>query len=175
MKRGKRAAQGHITAGGFTLIEVMIVVAIIAILIAVALPPFVDWRNNLGYRQTARGMTAMLREAKSRAITRNRQQMVVFKPNSSSYSLLQGDRAYNTQETGWTSEQTQTIPANSTIRSGGGTSLANVSMQFNPNGTVRLFDRKGAPSDGTITVNEGTAVLYEISMTQSGMLTTKKK
>ncbi|WP_306533013.1 GspH/FimT family pseudopilin [Geobacter sp.] len=173
-RAGKQWGGGE--ARGFTIIEVMIAVAIMAILVAVALPPFVDWRNTLGYRQTARGMTAMLREARSLTITRNQQHMVVFKPNSSSYTLLRGNQAYNTQETGWTQVQTQKSPANTAIRSGsGGTSMANVSVQFNPNGTVRLLDRKGAPSDGTATINEGTAMQYQITVTPSGMITTKKK
>lgn len=175
MKRAEKEWGGW-EVKGFTIIEVMIAVAVMAILVAVALPPFVNWRNTLGYRQSARGMTAMLREARSLAITRNRQQMVVFKPNSSSYTLLQGNRAYNTQETGWTRMQTQKISRNSSIRGGSsGTSLANVSVQFNPNGTARLCDRKGAPSDGTATINTGTAVQYQITVTPSGMITTKKK
>ncbi|CAG0941385.1 hypothetical protein ANRL1_00525 [Anaerolineae bacterium] len=171
MDGGKRLTLRRSQAGGFTLIEVMVVVAIMGILIAVALPPFVNWRNNLGYRQTARGMTAMLREAKSLAITRNVQQRVVFKPNSSSYTLLRGDRAYNTQASGWMPVQAQKSPANTAIRSGiDGTSRANVSVQFNPNGTAII-----SPSDGTVTLNEGTAVQYQITVTSSGMITTKKK
>lgn len=158
-------------AGGFTLIEVMVVMAVVGILIAIALPPFVNWRNTLGNRQTARGMTAMLREARSLAVTRNRQHLVVFKPNSSSYTLLRGDRAYNTQATGWTPAQVHKIPVSTAIRSGSdGTSRGNVSVQFNPNGTARV-----APSDGTVTVNEGMAVQYKISVNPSGMITTKKK
>jgi len=178
MDRGRETtAREHVTtAEGFTLIEVMVVVAIMGILIAVALPPFVNWRNSLGYRQTARGMTATLREAKSLAITRNVQQMVVFKPNSSSYRLLEGNRAYNTQESGWTPVLKQEIPATLTMGGGqDGTSQANVSVQFNPNGTSRFFDRKGYRSYSTVTVNAGTAAQYQITMRSSGWMTVKKK
>lgn len=162
--------------GGFTLLEVVIVVAVMGILVAVALPPFVNWRNTLGYRQTARGMTAMLREARSRAVTRNVQQMVVFKPNSSSYTMLQGSRAYNTPAPGWTPLEIQKPSRNVAIRSGNGAPpQANVSVQFNPNGTVRLADRNGGQSDGTITVSDGTAEQFQLTITPSGMITVKKK
>ncbi len=175
MKREKNQECAN-KEGGFTLIEVMVVVAVMAILIAVALPPFVNWRNSLGYRQTARGMTAILREARSRAITRNLQQMVVFKPNSSSYSLLSSsDRAYNTQENGWALDQTQQIPATVTIGGNDGTSRANVSVQFNPNGTLRFFDRKGYKNYSSVTVNTEGGVQYQITMRSSGWMTVKKK
>lgn len=158
-------------AGGFTLIEVMVVVAIVGIIVAIALPPFVNWRNSLGYRQAARGMTAMLREARSLAVTRNRQHLVVFKPNSSSYTLLRGNRAYNTQAAGWTREEVRKIGASTVIRTGsGGTSRENLSVRFNPDGTATV-----TPGDGAVTVNEGTAVQYQLSVTPSGLISTKKK
>lgn len=173
MNRGKGPERSK--AGGFTLIEMMVAVAIVAILVAIALPPFVNWRNNLGYRQTARGIMAVLREAKSRAITRNRQHMVVFKPNSSSYRLLEGNRAYNTPEDGWSPVQDQDIPATVTIGGNDGTSRANVSVQFNPNGTSRFFDRKGYSSYSSVTVNTKEAAQYRVTMRSSGWMTMKKK
>lgn len=163
------------TTGGFTLIEVMVVVAVVGIIVAIALPPFVNWRNSLGYRQTARGMTAVLREAKSRAITRNVQQMVVFKPNSSSYRLLEGNRAYNSQESGWTPVLKQEIPATVAIGGNDGASRANVSVQFNPNGTSRFLDRKGYGSYSSVTVHTEQAVQYQITMRSSGWMTVKRK
>jgi len=170
MDRGCVTAREHVTAEeGFTLIEVMVVVAIMGILIAVALPPFVNWRNSLGYRQTARGMTAMLREAKSLAITRNVQQRVVFKPNISIYNPAAGDRASNTQATGWTPLQTQKTPATVAIGGNDGTSRANVSVQFNPNGTLRFSGYS------SVTVNTEGGVQYQITMRSSGWMTVKKK
>lgn len=163
--------EGRPTAGGFTLIEVMVAVAIVGIIVAIALPPFVNWRNSLGYRQTARGMTAMLREARSLAVTRNRQHLVVFKPNSSSYTLLRGNRAHNTQAAGWTREEVRKIGANAAIRTGsGGTSRDNLSVRFNPDGTATV-----TPGDGAVTVNEGTAVQYRLSVTPSGLISTKRQ
>ena len=64
----KRAA-----SQGFTLVELMIVVAIIAILTILAIPNFVEWMQNSKTRTTADSIQNGLRYAQSQAITLNRQ------------------------------------------------------------------------------------------------------
>ncbi len=162
---------------GFSLIEVVVVVAIIGILLAIALPPFVSWRKTLSYRQTARGIQSMLNEAKSLAITRNLQHMVVVEPGGSSYKLMPGNRAYNTAATGWGAAlQAVTSPPSVTIRSkSDGTSSDNVYIQFNPNGTVRLSAPDGTASDGNVTVNDGSSVMFCITVSASGRIRMEKR
>jgi len=170
--------RGRCTDGGFTLVEILIVLAITLILMGIALPPYLSWRNNLSYRQAARGMTSMLREARTLAITRNRQHMVVFKPNSSSYKLIPGSQAYNTPSTGWnaTPLQDQNSPSNTTFRSmSTGTSTGNVYVQFNPNGTAKLAAPNGTASNGSITVNEGSSRKFVITVTTAGRIKMVKR
>jgi prepilin-type N-terminal cleavage/methylation domain-containing protein len=163
--------------GGFSLIELMVVVAITGILLAMTLPPFVSWRKTLSYRQTAHGIQAMLKEAKSLTITRNLQHMVFIEPGSSRYTLIPGNRAYNTAATGWgTALQTVTCPSGVTIRSkSDGTSSDNVYIQFNPNGTVRLKAPNGTGSDGNVTVNDGSSVIFCITVSESGRIRMEKR
>lgn len=169
--------QREFDRSGFSLIELVVVVAIIGILLAVALPPFVSWRKTLSYRQTARGIQAMLKDAKSLSITRNLQHMVVIEPGTSRYTLQPGNRAYNTPAAGWGSAlQTVTTPASVTIRSrSDGTSSDNVYIQFNPNGTVRLKAPDGTGSDGNVTVNDGASVIFCITVSESGRIRMEKR
>lgn len=171
----KRCSGGGV--GGFSLIEVVVVVAIMAILLAMALPPLVSWRNSLNYRQTARGIQSMLKEAKSLSIAKNLQHMVVVEPVAGRYSLLPGNRAYNTGATGWGAAlQAVTSPVSVTIRSrSDGTSSDNVYIQFNPNGTARLAAPDGTASDGNVTVNDGSSVIFCITVSAAGRIRMERR
>ena len=161
------------------MIELLVVVAIISIMLAMAVPSFVSWRKTLSYRQTARGIQSMLKEAKSLAITQNLQHMVAIEPGSSSYKLIRGNRAYNTPATGWSATplQSVTAPSGVTIRSrNDGTSSDNVYMQFNPNGTVRLKAPDGTTvSDGNVTVNDGASVMFCLTVSEAGRIRLEKR
>ena len=57
---------------GFTLIEVMITVAIVAILVLIALPNFTAWMQNLQVRNTAESVLNGVQVARTEAVRRNR-------------------------------------------------------------------------------------------------------
>lgn len=58
-------------SSGFTLIELMIALAIMALLIALGVPSFVDWIRNIKIRSTAEAFTASLQTARTEAIKGN--------------------------------------------------------------------------------------------------------
>ncbi|MFO8049453.1 MAG: GspH/FimT family pseudopilin [Desulfosudaceae bacterium] len=57
--------------GGFSLIELMVVIAIIAILSAVAIPNVIRWRNNAQVNAAARDMYAAFQLARTEAVKQN--------------------------------------------------------------------------------------------------------
>ncbi len=129
------------SSAGFTLIELMVVVFLAAVLAAMAVPSFAQWRQSLEYREAARNIVSQLREARSRAIAANREHRVEFEPAAGRYGLRAGDRAQNTNWatvppiTNWS-----TLPNEVNMSSNVG------SIQFNTNGTA---------NGGTITVRDG--------------------
>jgi prepilin-type N-terminal cleavage/methylation domain-containing protein len=56
---------------GFSLPEVMTVVAIIGVMSAVAVPPFLSWLSNKGMQSAARDLYSNMRKAQSFAVKRN--------------------------------------------------------------------------------------------------------
>jgi Tfp pilus assembly protein FimT len=56
----------------------MVVIAFMGILLAMAFPSVSQWRKNAQYKETARQLAGAMMEARSRAISQNRQQEIAF-------------------------------------------------------------------------------------------------
>jgi prepilin-type N-terminal cleavage/methylation domain-containing protein len=78
---------------GFTLVEVMVVVSMIAILAAIAIPAFSSWMPDYRLRSAARDLYSNLQRAKMGAIKNNAQWRVYFDNTTSPgrYFLLSGN------------------------------------------------------------------------------------
>jgi len=70
------------TQRGFTLIEMMVVIGIMAIMMAIALPAFSDWRERAAAKSAADSLMAHLKQARITAIADNRSVSIVFAAKS---------------------------------------------------------------------------------------------
>jgi len=128
---------------GFSLVELIIAVAIFGVLAAIATPSFVQMRQNALFRQAAFDVSSMLREARGRTVGENREHRVEFL-NATQYQVTRGDRSSGSTAAGWTLVPglgPVTAPAGVTITPVGCNPAVGptpVNVDFNGNGTAGI-------------------------------------
>jgi prepilin-type N-terminal cleavage/methylation domain-containing protein len=73
--------------GGFTLIEMMIVIAIIGIAASIGVPNLMLWFDNLSVKSAARDLYSAMQEARMIAVRQNAETAIVFDTTNSSYYI----------------------------------------------------------------------------------------
>jgi type IV fimbrial biogenesis protein FimT len=66
---------------GFTLMEIMVVIGILSILSAIAIPGFIGWRSNAQLGRAARNVYSTFQKAKSESVRRNENCGIKFRAN----------------------------------------------------------------------------------------------
>lgn len=150
---------------GFTLMELLIVIAMMGILLAIATPSIVEWRRSAQYKEAADGVRSALRTAKNNAVTVNRQSRVECNPTGNRYRITQGDRAYNSS--GWPTvlQDWVTMSPGISIRTGSNTTN-DLNVEFSPNGTS---------STGSISIYDGASEEYRITVAASGRIASARQ
>ncbi len=88
--------------------ELLVVLSIVAVLSAIAIPQGMAWKRNQVYREATREIMLALREARSKALSANREHRVELNQVEGTYRITRGNRS-NSSTTwdevvrGWTS------------------------------------------------------------------------
>jgi prepilin-type N-terminal cleavage/methylation domain-containing protein len=156
---------------GFTLTEVIVVLVMVAVLAAIATPSFMTWRESVAFRATAREISNLLREAKSRTVARNLQHRVEFvTAPTGMYRMTQGDRAASSSAwyvPGTTTVATSASPAWTAAPPKVSLVVSDNNISFNPNGTANL---SGTSASISLLASSGTTTRFTVTVMNTGKI-----
>ena len=160
---------------GFSLIEVMIVVAIIGTLSAIAIPNMLSWLSNKGVQSASRDLYSSLRKAQIEAVKRNKNCAVTFN-GTTGYTVYVDDNANFANDAGeqvlkdvlWATYRNVDLNSVNFAANGAGDST----IAFRPN---LLPVVPGAlVANGTVVLNKSGVAAFDVAVSASGNISLDK-
>jgi Tfp pilus assembly protein FimT len=102
---------------GFTVIELMTIVAVIAILCIIAIPAFSSWIPSQKLKSTTRRIYSDIGLAKSRAVSENSVSVVIFNLANDTYTVFM-DNGPGAASGNWALDSGETILCNGVVEDG---------------------------------------------------------
>jgi prepilin-type N-terminal cleavage/methylation domain-containing protein len=147
---------------GFTFMELMVVVAIISILTAIAVPNMVRWRSNMQFNYAVRMLKSAVEHTRMNAIKSNLPARLEFVDGGDSFDTLSWDLAAND----FSAARTYELPPGVVLES---SSFAGDRLQFTSRGmpqnalggTLVLQNTSGDLCRRIVVANVGTSRIVE--------------
>lgn len=144
---------------GFTILELMIAIAIIGILAAAITPSFLSWRDRSKARGDATGLRAAFESAKLRAIKHNTNVVVTF-PDANSYRAFIDTNENGVRDGGEDIIVDRSLSPGVTITTN---TFTGNDMAFNPRGMAN-----GPNSTGRVIMTSLGGAVYEVVVSSFG-------
>jgi prepilin-type N-terminal cleavage/methylation domain-containing protein len=142
---------------GFSLMELMVVIAVIGILAAIFIPNGLAWRRNAQFNSGVRLVKASMEQARMFAIRSNLQADVVFVDGANTFTTV--TRTRNNLGVLTPNNQVRQLPPGMTI---GAPAFAV------PGNTSLFFNNRGMATAGAVTVNGPGGLTNNIVVTITG-------
>lgn len=144
---------------GFTLLELMIVIALIGIMAGVMAPSFMQWRDRSKVKGDAGNLRAAFGMAKLRALKHNTNVVVTF-PDATSFQVFIDNNNNGARDPGEDIIADRTLTPGVTITTN---TFTGNDMAFNPRGAAN-----GPNSTGTITMTSSGGERYSVVVSSFG-------
>jgi prepilin-type N-terminal cleavage/methylation domain-containing protein len=159
---GRKSERCRFNCGGFSLIELMVVVSIFVIIAAITTPPLLRWRTNAKLRGAASNLTGDLELAKMRAIRENSYVAVLF--SSDGYTIFVDNGA---DAGDWIEDEDEACLREKTLPAG-----VRLKMPTGFSNDRTRFAGRGIPENtGTVTLISLSGQEKEISVNRLGKIT----
>ena len=135
---------------GFTLIELMIIIAIFAILSAIATPNVIAWLRNSQFNTAVRDVKAVMGDMRMSAI----------KSNSDATIRFDGDNTYETEKRN-RGTGNPPVPQEHTLAAG-------ISLTSDFSSNELTFGSRGMATEGTVTIQSDNGLCREIDVSRVG-------
>lgn len=160
---------------GFSLVEAMVVMAIVAAMGAFAVPSMISWLDNKGLQNAARDMYSNLRKAQSIAVKNNRNCAVSFDGTKGYAVYVDLDKNYKRDAGEEIIAQASWSQYRNVVLDGGVSFADNVSGQptlaFRPN--LIPLEAGGTAGNGTISLKNDVSRKADITISVSGNISLK--
>lgn len=153
---------------GFTLVEVMVVIAIVGIVAVIAVPSMTGWRSDRQLRGAINNLASDIQLARLKAIREAEVVSVVFDTTNNGYTLHLDPNQNGTLDAGEQSVRAVTLPGVVTY-----TSVNLTPANVLPTGAFFSFNSRGLPTttgDSTVTMQYSAADTMVLTINRVGRI-----
>lgn len=158
---------------GFTIIELMVVIGILAVLAGFVAPNFIAWRSGAALRGAANNLKGDLELAKARAIRENDRVAIVFRDAKHYEIFLDNGEGMGGIEKNWIWDGSEPLLRNREMP--GEVTIDVADTSFGTLGAKTRFNGRGHCTPGHTVLQNAKGRKYEVKLSRLGLITVERQ